>query len=160
MSKFYTGVGSRKTPKNILRIMVKLAERLSTEHWILRSGGAKGADSAFEAGSAFSEIYYANNATQAAMEIARKFHPAWNKCSDYAKRLHGRNAFQVLGKNLNRPSDMLICWTPDGAYRHSMRSIRTGGTGTAISIADSYSVNIFNLANSDHLLRIKNYLNS
>jgi len=155
---FYTGVGSRKTPKAILEIMKALAAKLESAGWILRSGGADGADSAFESGTKHAMVYYANQATPASMAIAAKFHPAWNRCSDFARRLHGRNSFQVLGKTLDRPSKFLVCWTEDACISHQTRTISTGGTGTAISIADNYGVQIFNLANSDHLNRIKSFL--
>jgi len=49
--KFYTGVGSRKTPLSILKVMRKLGYKLAIDGWMLRSGGADGADSAFEKGA-------------------------------------------------------------------------------------------------------------
>jgi len=157
--RYYTGVGSRKTPTHILDIMTKLATKLAENHYILRSGGAIGADKAFEYGAGIKkEIYLAHMATTESMEIASQFHPAWNNCSPYAKKLHGRNSFQVLGPNLNIPSKFLICWTPDGCISHKERNRLTGGTGTAISIADMYNVPIFNLAKKDHLDRILRYI--
>lgn len=93
------------------------------------------------------------------MEIAKKFHPAWGACSDYAKKLHGRNAFQVLGGGLECKSQFLVCWTPDGCISHKTRSIETGGTGTAISIADHYKIEIINLKIDSHLNRILSFIN-
>lgn len=147
MNKYYTGVGSRKTPQDIIELMHDIAINLQRNGYILRSGGADGADKAFESGAGSRKnIFYAKDATSAAMEIAARFHPAWDRCSMFAKRLHGRNSFQVLGPNLNEPSEFLICWTPDGCKRHVDRKRDTGGTGTAISIADTYGVPIYNLA--------------
>lgn len=152
---FYTGVGSRKTPNDVLALMNKIAIKMSHLGFTLRSGGAEGADKAFELGASMKEIYYAKDCTPEAMEIAGQFHPAWNLLrkdgvtpvvSDYARKLHGRNAFQVLGRQLNLPSQYCICWTPDGATTHMERVQRTGGTGTAISIADAYKVPVINLA--------------
>lgn len=63
--KIYTGIGSRNTPPDILDIMFRLAGKLASEGYVLRSGGAQGADDAFEQGAADStEIYYAYDATQ------------------------------------------------------------------------------------------------
>lgn len=147
---YYTGVGSRNTPQDILIIMEAIAKKMSSFGYMLRSGGAKGADSAFEKGAGNNkQIFYAKDATPDAMSIASKFHPAWNRCGDYARKLHGRNSFQVLGPSLNQPSDYCICWTSDGCISHATRSIRTGGTGTAISIAEYYGVPVVNLANHD-----------
>ena len=151
MPKFYTGVGSRKTPHDILLLMHDIAYKLCRNYYTLRSGGAEGADSAFAAGAGGNkQVFYARDATQIAMDLASKFHPAWNRCSEFARKLHGRNSFQVLGPNLCEPSELLICWTPDGCISHAERTINTGGTGTAISIANAYNVSISNLQRSDH----------
>lgn len=101
------------------------------------------------------EIYLKSDATPESMAMAGKFHPVWNAkkkdgspvVSDFAKRLHGRNPFQVLGRNLATPSEFLICWTPDGCTKHSERRFETGGTGTAISIASVYNIPVHNLQN-------------
>jgi len=144
---FYTGVGSRKTPADVYALMTRIAQKMASLNYMLRSGGAKGADSAFEAGAGtFKHIFYANDCTPEAMAISAQFHPAWHKCSEFARKLHGRNAFQVLGPDLNTPSQYCICWTPDGCNSHATRSFNTGGTGTAISIADAYNVPVINLA--------------
>jgi predicted Rossmann fold nucleotide-binding protein DprA/Smf involved in DNA uptake len=55
--RIYTGVGSRKTPKAITNLMTELARTLGDSGWCLRSGGADGADVAFESGASTKEIY-------------------------------------------------------------------------------------------------------
>ena len=50
MKLYYAGIGSRNTPNEILSLLTSLAEQLALKGYILRSGGAKGADSAFEKG--------------------------------------------------------------------------------------------------------------
>ena len=50
MYKPYTGVGSRETPPDIYELMQKIGYRLSLDGFTLRSGGAYGADQAFELG--------------------------------------------------------------------------------------------------------------
>ena len=47
----YAGIGSRKTPPHVLAAMTQIAEALAERGYILRSGGAGGADSAFEKGA-------------------------------------------------------------------------------------------------------------
>lgn len=158
-NRIYTGVGSRSTPNDIQQIMTELAHKLNGYGYILRSGGASGADTAFESGAVDKkEIYLAGDCTPAAMDISKKYHPAWERCTDYVRRLHGRNAFQVLGADLKTPSAFLICWTEDGASTHTERTIHTGGTGTAISIADAHHVRITNLGNPAHLAKARAWL--
>jgi len=49
--KYYTGVGSREIPNEIIALMKRVSSKLSKSGWVLRSGGAVGADSAFESGA-------------------------------------------------------------------------------------------------------------
>lgn len=137
IQNFYAGIGSRATPIKVLQHMTALAETLSSNGYTLRSGGAKGADSAFEQGSTHSHIYRAKDATAAAMAIAEKHHPNWKACNEYVRRLHGRNALIILGMKLKTPSDFCICWTPNGKV--------TGGTGLGLRICETYNIPIINL---------------
>jgi hypothetical protein len=158
-SKYYTGVGSRQTPPDVLALMTRIATKLREGGFILRSGGAQGADSAFTAGAGkYTEIWRPEHCTPMAEEIASRYHPVWNRLTPYVKKLHGRNVFQVLGGDLATPSEFLICWTPDGCVSHGGRSIQTGGTGTAISIASEYGVQVNNLAIPQHRVAWETYL--
>lgn len=156
-SKYYTGVGSRNTPPDILELMFLIAKKFGPDYF-LRSGGAAGADLAFEKGAMFANIYYAKDATEATMGLVSKYHPAWHRCSFFARQLHGRNALQVLGDNLSTPSKFLICWTPDGAKTHMERTRETGGTGTTISIASAYGVPVYNLGNKGDFEMISSWI--
>lgn len=147
---YYTGVGSRKTPGSIINLINEISFVLTKKGFWLRSGGANGADQAFENNSELSDIYFAEDSSIESEEIAAKFHPNWNNLSPFVKKLHGRNSFQVLGSKLNEPSYFLICWTEDGCTRNSERNQDTGGTGTAISIADFYKVPTYNLGKKTH----------
>lgn len=137
------GIGSRETPSDILDTMYNISYSYAKEGHILRSGGAIGADTAFAKGYLnypnLLEIYLAKDATSECEEIASKFHPAWNKCNPYVKKLHGRNALIILGKNLNTPADLVVCWTKNG--------LDVGGTGLSIRIAKHYNIKIRNLYN-------------
>lgn len=157
--KYYAGIGSRKAPENILRLMQKTAAWLEKRDYVLRSGGAQGSDQAFERGvEAKKEIFYAKDATSAAMDVAKNYHPAWNRMGSYAQKLHARNAFQVLGNPLYlKPVDFVICWTPDGCESHASRSIASGGTGTAISIANANDIPVYNLFNDSSVLKLREF---
>lgn len=147
----YTGIGSRETPPEIICRMKAIGQSLAVRGWTLRSGGAGGADSAFEDGcdavNGTKEIYlpwkkfnkkdgYYHLSDQA-FQLAEKIHPAWAACSDGARRLHARNTYQVLGASHDHPSKILICWTSDG--------VEKGGTRTALILAHQYKIPIINL---------------
>ena len=160
--KYYTGIGSREISNEYILIMNKIAKILAQLNYILRSGGAKGSDKAFENGCDFinselKEIFYPNDATEESMNIARKYHKGWFHCTEYAKKLHGRNVFQVLGKNLKTPSEFVICYTKDGCINHNDRTKLTGGSGTAISVASKYKIPIINLSIDEHYKQVNDW---
>lgn len=164
----YAGIGSRQTPPSVLTLMMRIAGRLEKRGFRLRSGGADGADSAFEDGvtdparlevflpwPGFNGRHYpALVIPQQAFDLAKQFHPNWGYLKAPVRRLMARNVMQVLGANLDSPSLFVVCWTPDGCESHAERSSVTGGTGQAISIASEHGIPVFNLARPDALARI------
>tara|TARA_B100000700_G_scaffold331796_1_gene468908 strand:+ start:13305 stop:14069 length:765 start_codon:yes stop_codon:yes gene_type:complete len=132
--KYYTGVGSRKTPLYVLYLMAQFANILEKKGYKLRSGAASGADCAFEAGienDSNCDIYvpwfnfpkkFNKDPTLPRYKVPEKIskekffeanilidqnnlHPAWkNNLPDWVRKLHNRNVFQVLGDTLNQHS--------------------------------------------------------
>lgn len=167
----YAGIGSRETPETQLKAMTIMAGWFGFFDFTLRSGGAQGADQAFEEGaksvSGDMEIYLPWNGFEEkwadyqsyylqpsvatykkAEAIAAHFHPVWNRLSERARKLQTRNVFQVLGWDLESPSDFVICWTPDGKA--------SGGTGQAIRIAQAYNIPVYNIYNSVDVTALHN----
>lgn len=151
--KYYAGIGSRETPESILSLMTLIGGLAQRGNYILRSGGAKGADQAFESLVDLDnkEIFYAKNATPESMELARQYHPNWGACNWYVKQLHGRNMMILLGENLDTPVDFIVCWTKDGKA--------TGGTGQALRYAEANDIKIYNLFNNNNLMEVYARLN-
>ncbi len=155
--KKYAGIVSRKTPSNVLITMEKIGQYLSEKDFILRSGGAIGADSAFEKYVPYDkkQIFLANeNISEEAFLLARNLHPAPHLIdkkpnAEYIWKLMARNCYQILGKKLNDPVDFVICWTPDGCETKEQRNIKTGGTGQAIELACLHGIEVINMANSN-----------
>lgn len=73
-----------------------------------------------------------------AVELASSVHPRWENVTAGGKLLHSRNPFQVLGRDLESPSDVVLLWAPI-----SGKSI-TGGTRTAYELAKNSSIPIYN----------------
>lgn len=153
MMRYYTGIGSRETPAEILDLMTAIARRYAEQGWCLRSGGAEGADTAFEQGAGAQQIFlpwngfngrdgdaagYYHGATPEAYTMAREHHPAWSRCSPAARKLHARNSHQIFGPLMNEPSELVICWTRD--------AMGGGGTGQALRIARAHGIPVFDLA--------------
>lgn len=162
-NKFYAGIGSRETPEHIQAIMTEIATLLERRKFVLRSGGAIGADLAFEKGvssSSNKEIfktdyyfingkkeYYNKEDLSFADQMVKKYHPSKGKMKNiHAYKLHARNTFQIFGcGRLTSNSEFIICYTPDGAEAKTTED--TGGTGQAIRIAYDYGIPIYNLKN-------------
>lgn len=159
---YYAGIGSRETPDDVLKSFIRIAKYLAKEGYILRSGGAGGADLAFENGcdveggkkeiylpwrcfnGSYSSLILSN---PKAFDIAAKYHPYWHNLKDGAKKLQARNSHQVLGKNLETPSSFIICWTKGGKD--------IGGTAQAIRIARDNDIKVFNAGAYDTVLEFE-----
>lgn len=137
----YAGIGSRDTPGNILDLMQGIGRHFSHKNYLLRSGGARGADKAFEKGEPFGrkEIF-----TPCASQFHPKwythasgYHPKWGKLNADTKDKHARNSPIILGENLDSPVDFVVCWTNDGKA--------SGGTGQGLRIAEYWNIPIYNL---------------
>jgi hypothetical protein len=64
-----------------------------------------------------------------------------------------------LGKDLDSPSEFVICYTRDGYTGPHDRSFRTGGTKIAIDLAVSIGIPVFNIKRIDHHNTVVNYFN-
>lgn len=201
---YYTGVGSRKTPYSARPYLVDVAKYLSERGVVLRSGGAAGADSYFQAGAESmwyvlespwntshgkgykapelylpwvgfgdfldNEDYYAgeppyrlipldeieSDLVCRAAQIASEIHPAWNKLTDAGKKLHTRNIFQVLGRDLQTPSSFLACYAETNNGKVSGTPI--GGTRTAWCLAKEHNIECFNMAFSSDRTKLVRFL--
>jgi len=161
--EFYTGVGARAIDFEIGYIMEKCGYVLANLGYILRSGGAEGSDQAFEKGcdsidDSLKRIWRPRDATPEAISIAKQYHGRWDLVTEHAAKLHGRNVFQVLGRGLQTPSRFVLCYTHDGCTNHQDRTAKTGGTGTAISVASERGIPILNLRLREHKSKVVEWL--
>jgi len=133
--------------------MTEIASRLSNLGYTLYSGGADGADHAFEIGTSNKLIFLPwdgfcgknVDSNQYIVppfngDLVNKYHPRASKLKPGALRLMSRNSYQVLGPDLRSPVDFILCWTKDGKA--------SGGTGQAIRIANSIGIPVFNMKNN------------
>ena len=162
---YYAGIGSRETPVDLGDLIAKIASAFAARGFTLNSGAANGADKMFECGQLVAgglcDIYlpwsYFNNheshlVTQwaEARQIASTIHPKWDSLSQAVKKLHARNIHQVLGRDLATPVECVVCWTPGG------KSV--GGTRTAVELAKSRNIPVFNLWHSMHIQQLRQFL--
>lgn len=157
--KYFAGIGSRDIPKKHYNLLIDASLFLSRKGYILRSGGASGSDYACEVGVDYNngekEIYlpwkgfhknydsqlYPENLENwyKASKIAAEFHPNWANLKDSVKKLHTRNCYQILGKDLTTPVKFVLCYckVENGEYK--------GGTSQALRIALHYKIPIINI---------------
>jgi hypothetical protein len=155
--KIYAGIGSRETPADILNAMTNIATKLSATGWLLRSGAADGADTAFETGalpqlreihlpwSGYNHRYVEHDAycivppeDERVSRIAAQHHPVLHKLGRPVRAMMCRNVTIILGLDLKTPAKMVICWTPNGKLK--------GGTAQGIRVAEAFGIPVFNLA--------------
>lgn len=175
--KAYAGIGSRETPRDIIALMEKVAAHLASQGYVLHSGGADGADTAFETGckNANGDMkiflpsqgwnrrprnqHYIVPEWPPSMAIASKIHPGWMYLGEFVQKLHSRNVNQILGEDLQTHVKFVVCWTPDGAITKGETSKKTGGTGQAIRVASEYNIPVYNLQRPEHRQIVEGWLN-
>lgn len=155
-----TGVGSRRIDETTYRSLLKLARWFADKGWHLRSGAAKGADSAWEEaweGNDQKTIYLPEPGFRGrpkddpcyrcpvydeiwfeAEDIAQSIHSGWAWMDDFSRKAHTRNVFQVLGDDLRSKADLVVaCAPPKG------RGV-DGGTATAYRLGKLKYIPTFN----------------
>lgn len=141
------GIGARVTPMDILQVIEQVGIMLAMQGHKGRSGGAAGADIAFERGMKVInpnavEVFPGHIGHYLSWQrIAALHHPAWDRCDENARKLHARNVAIILGASPEthpEPVNAVLCWTEGGAVK--------GGTGQALRIAVAHNIPVFNLA--------------
>ena len=85
-----------------------------------------------------------------AYEIAKRFHPAWDKLNQYSKNLIARTSHVIFGEKLDDPVRLIIAYTPQGKI--------IGGTGQALRIARAYGIKTFNLGTELGMRELSSYI--
>ena len=171
---YYAGIGSRKTPDDIIRKFKVFGASFAELGFTLRSGAAVGADVAFEDGcdaaDGRKEIYlpwenykkHESNLfgiTPEAEELAGEIYGHRWKGMRQSSRLYlTRDMYQVTGYDLDTPSSFIVCWTPDGCLTKADRTKDTGGTGQAIAYASELDIPVFNIKNPFDEAHLFNYV--
>lgn len=160
--RYFAGIGSRSAPSDFKVVVEKITPFLIKKNFILRSGGAEGADSfwaeSYEKHGGQAEIYLpwlGFNESKSKLlwqqkdwDVAAKFHPNWDNLKLGAKQLMARNTCQ-LGINADAFSEFVCCWTPEGKGG--------GGTGQALRLAEFYKIPIFDFGDSKTLDKFRKF---
>ena len=172
----YAGIGSRRTPDAVLVAMADLAESLGQAGCILSTGGADGADRAFETGALRTDAPVTVHAPWSGYsgyrpgrepetdidvrvprpadtlrdepyaDIARRHHPAWERCGRGARALFVRNV-AILAGALGADGEALpvlaaVAYTPNGLATGR----DAGGTGHTLRIAAELGIPAVNVS--------------
>lgn len=170
--KVYTGIGSRDTPREIQNIMEKVAYAMASNGWTVRSGGAKGADSAFYRGW----MRWANSHREEAKEnpLAQIYLP-WENFNGQTSSMIGNvlvKSEHKLEKALEMAEKLHPAWekcSPAAQVLHSRNCFQIlgaklnepsklvvfwapekngevqGGTATAVKLAKELGITTYNL---------------
>lgn len=170
MREFITTIGSRETPADICNLMSLIGEKLQYKY-IIRSGGAIGADKAFEKNVKPENkyIYTVKNFdfSQENYEfVYSELMSIWDK--DLNFDLYGKTSQILLLRDINQvlgsrktsleKSKFLICWTKHERYNETGKN-RVGGSRIAIRCALKHGIKVHNLVNPETLKTVKTWLN-
>lgn len=158
MSKCYAGIGARELSKSLDTEFADIAKRLAALGLSLRSGGAQGADSAFERGcdsipgekeiflpwkgfnGSKSTLVLEDTIPKPVTNILMELYPHWEVATNAVRRLHARNVYQILGHDLTNHSAFVVCWT-DRNYNDPSA---IGGTLFGIKLAERNEIPVYN----------------
>ena len=172
----YAGVGSRRTPPEILDAMSDIAQTLGDAGTALSTGGADGADKAFETGALRTDapitvhtpwpgyngyrpgrdpktdidiVHPKSTATiegRTYAELAREHHPYWNRCGRGARALFVRNV-SILAGALDDDGESLPVRAVIAWTPNGLPVGReAGGTGHTLRTAASLDIPCVNLS--------------
>ena len=151
--RHYAGIGSRETPLKVLKQMEKIATFLAERGFILRSGGAKGADTSFERGCdharGIKQIWRVNQtsfpfpewATNKASDVCWEY--PLEKMKGQSIALITRNMYQVFGDSEEQqtPVEFVVYWSPEDPLEKGSK----GGTRYAVRSAHQAGIPTYNL---------------
>lgn len=186
--KWYTGVGSRETPVNILELMEEVGYKLASQGWTLRSGGALGADRAFEEG-----MFRCVGVDGPYGWTPAEIYLPWSGYEDHYKGTHG--GLNILPSDIKLDDERIAegmamaihpAWEAckQGARKMHTRNVfqvlgktldqpskmliawtkldskgkPKGGTATAINLAIENGVKVFNLNKAEDYERINKWI--
>jgi len=152
---YYAGIGARTAPEDAKKLARQYASILTKKGYRLRSGAAKGMDTAFEEGAGDNkEIYTVKDCEDWCLEEVSKYvpldRPPLKNMKPFVQQLLGRNMKQILGARGNQPVEFVVCWTPLGKD--------DGGTGYPIRCAKARGITVYNLKNEKDHKEFKEFL--
>lgn len=127
MEIIYAGTGSVHTPHWVRDLFCIAGERLA-DSFTLRSGGQEGSDICFERGcengQGKREIWlpwphYEYNKSDKIVDVARyayicaSLYPNWDNLSDAMRKRYARCIPMILGEDLDKPVDFMVCYLPE-----------------------------------------------
>lgn len=165
----YVGTGNNTAPQSMLDNFKRIAVDLESRGYTLRSGGIEGPEDKFERSCTKQEIHlpwkgFADKeskfsfTTDAAKELASKFHPSWEGLKPAMQIFLAKNVRMIMGKDLKSPALFMITWSEDGAETLQEKTSRTGNTGHAIAIACALKIPIFNFGKPETEARFNQYI--
>ncbi len=172
----YAGVGSRRTPPDVLQAMSDIAQTLGDAGTALSTGGADGADKAFETGALRTDapitvhtpwpgyngyrpgrqpeteidVLHPNAAAtvqgRSYADLAQEHHPYWNRCGRGARALFVRNV-SILAGALDDHRETLPVRAVIAYTPNGLPVGReAGGTGHTLRTAASLDIPCVNLS--------------
>jgi hypothetical protein len=176
MEIYYAGIGSRETPKDVCRKMSTAGRVLWKAGFTLRSGGAKGADTAFESGALGAANGQVDDDTVHALRKSQE--TVWDRIEIYLpyQRFNGHPSplygttkeARLIAKQYHPRWDILSCTGRDFMGRNAYQILGSGldtpvsfvlcwtpkgkisgGTGQALRHAKDLGIPILNFGVDD-----------
>lgn len=168
--KPYAVCGNPNPPSDILAAFDRIAKKLESHGYTLRTGCVQGIEQSVEGAVQKKELIlpwrdfdgkqskftFSNERSKA---IAKMFSPSFDTVKPAVQAFLTKNARLVLGHSCNSPALFIVVWTEDGAETQQERAgSRTGFASHPIAIANSLGIPVFNLGKPDAEKRLNAYI--
>lgn len=164
MNKIISIFGSRDCPPEALENIGKIAEFFAKKGWTLRTGGAKGVDNQAlvnfrKTANSKVELYLPWQGYEGHYNGILHSPENWKLASEYVghwdnlklnhKIFHARNIGILLGSDNKSPSDLAVCWTPEGE--------KVGGSATGVVVCEKEGILLFNIGSKTGLTKLRKW---
>lgn len=154
--KYYTGTGIVQVSKSMKETILAIAKYLSDQGYTLRTGLSKGMDAAFIEGSDSVSLftYEGENTNGADAFICeetdfikrdlKENYLTLGALTKVARQRVVRSYYELLGEDLNTPSEFLVCYDPcEGVVNYTHR------------LANRLGIKVYNLYDKEELKKLK-----
>lgn len=165
----YAVGGNKNPPQQIVEAIHRIAKKLESMGYTMRSGGMQGVEDIFEKATSKNEIHLPwrdfdkkfsklTFTPPEAKTLASRYQPGYDGLPNPVQTFLAKNVRVLFGNNLKSPALFVVAWSEDGCESARDRTPKTGDVGHMVAIATAMRIPVFNLGKQDGEQRLIEHL--